>query len=53
MAFDDSDMSLKLRFPTFCLTLGASTLWMRTLMFLTVYGQMVRKEINLLSESDV
>lgn len=53
MAFNDSDMSLKLRFPTFCLMLGASTLWMLTLILLTVYGQMVRKEINLLSESDV
>lgn len=53
MAFDDSDMSLKLRSSTFCLMLGVSTLWMLTLTLLTVYGQMVRMEINLLSESDV
>lgn len=49
MAFDDSDVSLKLRSPAFCLMLGASTIW---ILVLTVYGQRVRMELNLLSQSD-
>lgn len=53
MAFDDSDMSLKRRSSTFCLMLGASALWILALTMLTVYGQMVRMELNLLSQSHV
>lgn len=53
MASDDSDMDLKLRSPTFCLMLGASTIWILVLTLFTVYGQRVRMELNLLSQSAV
>lgn len=52
MAFDDSDMCSKLRSSTFCLMLGNSTLWILVLTLFTVYEQMVRMELHLLSKSD-
>lgn len=52
MASDDSDTGLKLRSPTFCLMLGASTIWILvdTVYCIWANGEM---ELNLLSQSDV